>query len=331
MTLKILLAREKKLLEINKKEHGKLNKFFLGKGPVEREKAKCFYIIIIPYLIFLILTKGFPFAWGIYMSFTNYTGFNVGKLSFVGFNNYIRVFTDNDAIPSIIRTATFSVVFVPVSMTICLMLSLMLSEKLRHLGLYRTIYYLPSIIPGVASVLIWKALFLKNGGLFNEFLSFFGAAPIDWMDFEHVRKSLMIMLLWGAGGGILTNISAIKNIPESLYEAAKIEGASYFTTTRKITLPLISNMIYMGLLNGIIGMLQLFGEPVLLSGEGGLTATPIRPIYMYMVHVYQQIFVNLRFGYGLALVFVIFIIIIIFTLLMEKTSKLWVYTESDNN
>ena len=90
-------------------------------------------------------------------------------------------------------------------------------------------------------------------------------------------------------------------------------------------------MIYMGLLNGIIGMLQLFGEPVLLSGEGGLTATPIRPIYMYMVHVYQQIFVNLRFGYGLALVFVIFIIIIIFTLFMEKTSKLWVYTESDNN
>ena len=137
------------------------------------------------------------------------------------------------------------------------------------------------------------------------------------------------MLLWGAGSGILTNLAAMKAVPNDLYEAAEIEGAGYFTKLFKITLPLISNMIYMNLVTGIIAMLQLFGQPVLLTATAGagLTALPIRPIYTYLVHVYQQIFVNLRFGYGLAMVWVIFTVIMLLTIVVDKTSKYWVNNE----
>lgn len=300
------------------------------RGPIEKAQEKCFYCVMIPYAIFLFLVQGLPFFWGIGMSLTNYTGFNIGNLKFVGFDNFVRVISDNDALASIGRVACMALIYVPISTFVCILLSLMLNERFRGVGIFRTIWYMPSILPGVASVLIWKILFMKNGGLFNEICSWIGIAAIDWLGYEHVRTSLMMMLLWGCSGGILSNIAAIKAIPSSLYEAAEIEGASYITKTFKITLPLISNMIYMSLLNGVIAMLQLFGQPVLLTGEQGLTGVPITPIYTYMVHVYQQIFVNMRFGYGLAMVFLIFLLIVVFTRIMEKTSKLWVFTDTNN-
>ena len=299
-------------------------------GPVERSQAKCFYSVMIPYTIFLILLIGVPFVWGIYMSMTNFTGFNMDSVKFVGFNNYLRVLTDNDALTSIGRTVLFALVYVPICTFAGIVLSLLLNDTFRGVGLFRTIWYLPSILPGVASVLVWKIIFMKNGGLFNEIRNLMGVASIDWLDYGHVRTSLMIMMLWGAGGAILSNIAAMKNIPVSFYEAAELEGANSFQRTFSITIPMISNMIYMSLLNGVIAMMQLFAQPVLLTGEGGLTSTPIQPIYTYMVHIYQQIFVNMRFGYGLAMVFVVFILIMAFTFFMEKTSKLWVYTEVDN-
>ena len=292
-------------------------------------QEKCFYAIMIPYTIFLILINGLPFVWGLVMSFTNYTGFNIDSLKFVGFNNYTRVFLDGDALSSIGRTVSFGMIQVPLSLCAGIVLSLMVAQDLKGISLVRTIWCSPSILPGVAGILIWQTLFMKNGGLFNEVRSWLGLSAVDWLGFDHVRGSLRFMLMWGCGGGILTTIAAIKTIPLSLYESAEIEGANYLQKTCKITLPMISNMIYMNLVNGIIAMLQLFGEPVMLSGEGGLTGVPIRPIYTYMVHVYQQIFVNMRFGYGLAMVFIIFILIVIFTRIMEKTSKLWVFTETD--
>lgn len=134
------------------------------------------------------------------------------------------------------------------------------------------------------------------------------------------------------GGGALTIIAAIKGIPDDLYEAADIEGVGAVSKTFKITLPLVSNMIYMHITTSIIGTLQLFAQPVLLAGASGegLTSVPIRPVYTYLVHVYQQIFVNMRFGYGMAMVWVIFAIIMTITFVLEGTKKYWVYTEQIN-
>lgn len=291
-------------------------------------QKKTFLCIIIPYLVFTILLKGFPFAWGLYISFTNYTGFNMNNLSWVGIDNFVRVFTDSEAIPSMLRTAGITLIIVPVNISICLFASVLLCDLKKGVGVYRTIFYIPSIVPGIATTMIWSGMFLKNGGLFNTVLNFFGIQAIDWYDFSHVKQSLILLIMWGACGGVLNNIAAMKSIPRDLYEAAEIEGIGPVKKFFKITLPLISNMVYMNIVTALIGLLQLFDKPVLLGG-GGLTSIPKEPVYTYMVHVYQQIFVNLRYGYGLALVWVIFVIIMTITIINEKLSKRWVYTEVD--
>ena len=179
--------------------------------------------------------------------------------------------------------------------------------------------------------MMWKIIYAYDGGLFNTVREMMGLEIVNWLGFDYVKTALIIMMLWTAGGGILTNIAAIKGIPEDLYEAADIEGAGVLTKTFKITIPMISNMLYMSVVTSIIGTFQLFGQPVLLAGVGGegLTAVPIRPIYTYLVHVYQQVFVNMRFGYGMALVWVIFAVIMTVTFILEKSKKHWVYTETD--
>lgn len=146
------------------------------------------------------------------------------------------------------------------------------------------------------------------------------------MGYDYAFQALIIMMLWGAGGSVLNNISAIKNIPTDLFEAARLDGANTFQLIKNIILPFTTPMNYMALITGIIGSLQLFGEPLLLSG-GGMSSVPIQPIYTYMVHTYQQIFANLRFGYGLALTWFVFVIMIIMTLINQYVSKKWVYTE----
>jgi len=299
------------------------------KNSFERSKVRAFYAIMTPFIIFLLLTKAYPLVWGIYISMTNYTGFNLDNLTFVGLSNYKRVFIDSEAIPSIIRVIGIGVITVPAKLILCLFFSLMLANVLRGVGIFRTLFYLPSVIPPVAIALMWKVIYSFNGGLFNRIREMFGLEPVNWLGYDYVKTALIIMMLWTAGGGVLNNIAAIKCIPDDLYEAADIEGAGALAKTFKITLPMISNMIYMELLTAVIYTLQLFAQPVLLAGASGegLTAVPIRPVYTYLVHVYQQIFVNMRFGYGMAMVWVVFLIIMLITFIFEKTKKYWVYTE----
>lgn len=300
-------------------------------GSLELAQRRAFYVIMTPFIVFLLITKGYPLVWGLYISLTNYTGYNLNDLNFVGLANFKRVFTDIDAIPSIMRVVGIGAITVPMRLVICFIISLMLCTAYRGNTTFRVLFYIPSVIPAVAIALMWRGIFEQNGGLFNSIREVFGKGPINWLGYDYVKTSLIIMMMWTAGGGALTNIAAIKGIPDDLYEAADIEGAGIFTKTFRITIPMISNMLYMSILTSIINALQLFAQPVLLAAEtgNGLTAVPIRPVYTYLVHVYQQIFVNMRFGYGMAMVWVIFAIIMLITFILESTKKYWVYTETD--
>lgn len=301
-----------------------------SRNGLDRAQSRAFYVIMIPFIVFLLLTKGYPLVWGIYISFTNYTGLNLDNLKFVGLSNFQRVFVDNEAIPSIMRVLGISMIVVPIKLVLCILISLLLSNVMRGVSVFRTIFYIPAVIPPVAIALMWKGMYAFNGGLFNAAREWLGMESVNWLGYDYVKMALIIMLLWTAGNGALTNIAAIKGISDDLYEAAEIEGAGIITKTFRITLPMISNMLYMQVLTTIIGTLQLFAQPVLLAGASGegLVSVPIRPVYTYLVHVYQQIFVNMRFGYGMAMVWVIFAIIMLVTLVLEKTKKLWVYSEA---
>lgn len=279
-----------------------------------------FYTLMLPFIVMFCGIKVYPFVWGVIMSMTNYTGFNINSLKFVGFSNYSRVFTDSEAMTSIWTTIKIGLVVVPLSLLICNVLALLLSSSMKGVGFFRTVFYLPSIIPTVAIALMWQGIFLRDGGLLNGILNMLGLESINWLGYDWIFRSLCIMMLWSAGGGVLNVISGIKAIPAELYESAQIDGANGFQRTVKITLPLIANMNFVNLLTGIIASFQVYGEPILLSGNSMSTA-PLPPIYTYMVHVYQQIFTNLRFGYGLALTWFIFVVIVLCTLVTNRLAN----------
>lgn len=305
--------------------------FRIPKG-YEGAKFKAFYIIMIPFVLLFLAINVYPLLWGIYISFTNFTGFNMDDLKIVGLSNYQRVFTDAEALPSIWRTVKIGLITVPGSLIISLAISMLLSQKRPATGLFRTLLYLPAVLPMLAITIMWRQLYAYNGGIFNVILENLGMEKINWFGYDYAYTALIIMMLGGATGGILGNIAAIKNVPNELYEAAEIDGAGPIRKMFKITIPMISNILYMNILMSIINTLQLFAQPVFLSSQTGasgdsITAVPIEPLYTYLVHIYQQIFVNMRFGYGLALVWIIFVIIMIITLIMESTKKFWVFKE----
>ncbi len=301
----------------------------LKKRTLDSVQQKVFYIFVLPYIIFTLVTKGFPLVWGMYISMTNFNGYNLDSLKFVGFQNFKSVFADNEALPSILRVMGIGIITVPVGLTLCTIFALMLSTSMRGTTTFRVILYLPCVIPAVAIAMMWKGIYAYNDGFFNTIREYMGLAKINWLGYDYAKTSLIIMMLWSSMGSMLTTIAAIKAVPEDLYEAAIIDGMGAIKRTFKITIPMISNMLYMQILTGIIGAFQLFGQPVLLTGtaEEGLTSAPIRPLYTYLVHVYQQIFVNMRFGYGMAMTWVIFAIIMTVTFILESTKKHWVYNE----
>ena len=181
--------------------------------PMQKRDTRAFYIIMTPYILMFCAFKIFPMIWGIIMSFTNYSGFNLNSLDFVGVSNYERVFTDSDAFYSFGRTLLIAVIVIPLSMIICNFMAILLSLEVKCVGIFRTLFFIPSIIPAVAIGTIWNGMYLRDGGVFNELIKMFGGEPVTWMGYDWAFFSLVLMMLWSAGASVLNNIAAIKNIP----------------------------------------------------------------------------------------------------------------------
>ncbi|RAP75426.1 carbohydrate ABC transporter permease [Paenibacillus montanisoli] len=296
-----------------------------------KEKTKriiAFYSMISPWFIVFLVFGLYPMMYGLYLSFTNYYGFNIKKLKWMGLQNYHKVFTDSDAMYSLGRTLYVTLINVPLGVAIGLGLAMLLNRPVRGVGVYRTIFYLPSIVPALASVLMWKFIFSSNNGVLNGILNLFGIDSVNWLGYDYATTSLLIMLLWGAGGGVLINLAGLKGIPRDLYEAASIDGASPFKRTFHITVPLMTPVIFFNVIMGIIGSLQIYMQPILLNGAE-LLARPIQPNYLYFVHAFQQIFAFQRFAYGMALLWVLFLAILALSVVVFTTSKYWVHYETD--
>ncbi|MFD1677108.1 carbohydrate ABC transporter permease [Alicyclobacillus fodiniaquatilis] len=296
---------------------------------IKRKRAAEFYLFISPWFVVFILLGLIPLLWGLYLSFTDYSGYNYATLRFVGWLNYKDVFTDPDAMAALRRTLIITVINVPLGTFIGFMLAVLLNNRLKGLSIYRTIFYLPSIIPVVATGLMWKSIYAKQGGLLNNLLGLLHIHPVDWLGYDLSVSSLIIMLLWGAGGGLMIYLAGLKGVPQSLYEAAAIDGAKTVQKFRYVTVPLMTPVLFFNVIMGIIASLQILVQPMLLTpGNNGLISEPIQPIYLYMVHAWLQIFDFQRFGYGLAMLWVLFVVVLILSLIVFQTSKYWVYYES---
>ena len=292
-------------------------------------RALTFYLLISPWLIGFVLLGAIPLAGAFVMSFTNYDGLNLDYLSFVGADNYTRALGDADAQYALGRTLLLMAFVVPVGLALQLALALMVNQKIRFSNFFRTIFYLPYVIPVVASVWIWKIFVDPTGGLLNALIgTVLPQVNIRWL-VEYPTAVLAVLTVWAAaGGGMVVFLVGLQGIPAEYREAAMIDGASRTQVTRYITLPLLTPVIFFNLVTGIIVALQILVQPMLLSpGILGLNpgTVPPRDNYLYVVHAYIEIFTKQLFGYGSALLWVLFAVVLGLTVLLFKTSRRWVF------
>jgi len=296
----------------------------------KRRRMIAFYLFIAPWLLGFVLLWIIPLVVGFLMSLTNYDGLNLDRLTFVGLNNYVRAFQDVDVRFAFARTLGWNLFNVPLWLIASFGLALLMNRSIRARGFWRTLVYLPSVIPPVGVAWIWKIILERNYGLLNGFISLFipGSATL-WLGAENALVSLSVISCWtGLGFGMVIFLAGLQNIPPELDEAARIDGAGAWGVFRHITVPLMSPIILFQLILGLINGFQAFAVPILMFGQGSMSATVPRSVYLYMVHTYQETFVSQRYGYGAALLWLLFIVILGITLVVFRTSRYWVYEET---
>jgi len=279
-------------------------------------------LYISPWLLgFLVLTL-YPFLASFYYSFTNYD--MVREPVFSGLNNYITIWSnDPDFLQSLKVTFLYVLMAVPAKLIFALFIAVILSLPLRGMSLFRTVYYLPSILGGsIAVSVLWKFLFMREG-LVNRLLASFSIPPIDWLgDPKLALFTISLLPVWEFGSSMIIFLAGLKQVPRELLEASRIDGASRVRAFFNITLPLLTPVILFNLIMQTIGAFQQFTAAFVITGGG-----PLKSTYLYGIMLYDQAFSNFRMGYASALSWILFIIIFIFTLLIMKSSNRWAYYE----
>lgn len=297
----------------------------------DQRRAMWFYIFIAPWFIMFILIGVIPMAVGLLTSFTNYDGLNIATVKFVGLKNYARAFDDPDVAFSLWRTILWGLLNLPIWLITSFSLALILNQKVRGRGFFRTAFYLPSLIPITAAVAAWWTILERNYGILNAVISVVRpGTAIGWLS-DFALPGMTLIAVWaGVGAGMIIFLAGLQGIPEELAEAARIDGANGWQVFRHVTLPLMTPIIFFQLILGLIGVFQQLNLPLLLGqGQRGVpAATPPRAIYLYMIHAYRHIFIYGNYGYGTALLWMLFILIIMLTAIVFWSQKFWVYSES---
>lgn len=271
------------------------------------------FIFLFPWLIgFFVFLIG-PILASFYLSFTDYD--ILREPSWVGFDNYFFLFSDSVFWKSLSVTFTYAIITLPLSVVIGITLALILNQKITGIAVYRTCYYLPSIIPLVASSIIWLWIFRGDeGGLLNNFLSKINInGPLWFSDPKWALAALIIMSLWSIGNSVLIYLAGLQNIPETLYEASEIDGAGLIQKLFSITIPMLTPTIFFNLIIGIITVFQYFIPAYVMTSGGPQYATTF-----YSLYAYQNAFEDFKFGYASAMAWILFLIVVFFTWLAFK-------------
>lgn len=282
------------------------------------------YLFLAPWLIGFILMYAIPMVSSIYFSFTNYTLLNEPK--FIGLDNYERMLYHDDTFWKSLGV-TFYYVFalVPLRLAFAFMIAMLLNTKRKFLGLYRTMYYIPSIVGGsVAVSIVWKQIF-GNKGVVMSLLELFGINQ----EFSMIGNpdtaiwTIVLLGVWQFGSSMLIFLAALKQIPSSLYESANIDGANGWTKFTKITFPMMTPIIFFNLILQVINSFRAFTESYIITNGGPLDST-----LFYVLNLYRRAFTYLDMGYSSALAWVLVLIISVFTIFIFKTQNSWVYYET---
>lgn len=290
-----------------------------------RRQERLGFLFISPWLVGLIVFSLFPIFASLLLSFTHWDIYH--GPTWTGLDNFSRLVKDPLFYQSIQVTLTYSAMSIPLNLIFGLLLSLLLNLKIRGIDLYRTIFYIPSVITGVAVAMLWLWIFNDYFGLLNYFLSWFGIEGPKWLrDPNWILPTYVIMSIWGVGGNAILFLGGLQNIPGHLYEAARIDGASPFQRFFRITLPLLTPTLFFLVLMGIIGSFQVFTSAYVINGRGG--GGPDNAGLFYMLYLYQKAFQDYDMGYASAMAWIGGIISLVLAIAVYRTQNKWVYYES---
>jgi len=287
-----------------------------------RNEALWGYIFIAPWLIGFLVFKLAPMLASAYFSLTDYAIIAAPK--FLGLSNYVKMFTNDPSFWDALKvTMVYAALSVPLGLICALVLALLMNQKLPGITVWRTVFYLPSVVAGVAIAMLWVWIFHSEFGLLNMGLRALGIEGPAWLaDPDWVLIALVIMSLWGVGGNMIINLAGLQGIPYELYEAAEIDGANRWHCFWSVTLPMLTPVLFFTLITGIIETFQYFTNAFVMTNGG-----PGRATLFYNLYLYRNAFAFYKLGYASALAWVMFLIILAFTILIFKSSPYWVYYE----
>ena len=247
----------------------------------------------------------------------------LNKWQFVGLHWYTSVVQDRIVLKALWNTAYFAFAAVPLNTLLALCIAVMLNQGIAGQSFWRTVYYLPSVVSGVAVALLWRWLYEPQIGLFNTLLAWFGIQGPRWIFSEEwAMPSVILMALWGAGGPMLIYLAGLRGIPTQLYEAAEIDGAGSVRRFFAITLPLLTPTIFFNVVLNIIGAWQVFAQVLILTDGGPNNAT-----LTAVLHLYRTAFRNLYFGYASAQAWLLFLVVLVFVFVALRSASSWVHYE----
>lgn len=278
-------------------------------------------LFVSPWIVGLLAFTIFPLIYSIVISFTRYSGFSSPK--WYGVQNYSRLFSDPLVGTSAMNTMWYTIFAVPIGLVIALALAMAMNRRVREVAVYRTILYLPSLIPAFAFSFIFVVLLNPGYGIVNKFLSAFGYPAQDYLSDPMGIKGVIIgMAQFAAGNAALIFLAGLNNVPDTLYDAAKVDGAGPLTRFVKITLPLLSPVILFNAINAVNGALQIFTPGYILPATPG---APNNGSLFYMLNLYENAFSYAQLGYAPALAVILFLVGIVLALLIFRLSRRYVH------
>lgn len=281
------------------------------------------YLFLLPWILGFLLFLAGPLAASLYYALTNYNILQAPQ--FVGDANFATMFADDPLFFKSLRvTAVYTFVSVPLIVILGYLIALLLNQKVRGLSIWRTIFYLPAVVSGVAVAVMWLWVFHPDAGIVNSFLRSLGITGPRWFsDPDWALGTLILTSLWGVGGGMVIYLAGMQGVPTHLYEACELDGAGAGRRFWHVTLPMTTPVIFFNLLMGIIGSWQVFTNAFVITAGG-----PANSTLFYVLYLYRQGWQYFKMGYASALAWILFFIILIFTIVVFKSSG-WVYYEGE--
>jgi multiple sugar transport system permease protein len=279
-----------------------------------------------PAIVGFVLFNLGPMIVSAYLSLTRYDV--VTPTEFIGFDNYVYLMTQDPAFwPSVRVTLIYAVVSVPLGLALSLAVALLLNRRVRMLGTFRTIYFLPSLLPATASGVVWVYIFHPSQGLLNRLLAQVGVQGPAWTQaVDWALPALIIMGLWGFGGAMVIFLAGLQDVPRSLYEAADLDGATTLQKFRHVTFPILSPVIFFNLVMGLIGAFKAFDSAYVFGmSSTGVPGGPARATLFYVLNLYLKAFNYFHMGLASAMAWLLFLAIVLLTWLNFRLAKRWVH------